>query len=298
MSNRWKKSVIHLECATDSLYFKERDDHISSLQDKLSTGEITQEEYFSELDKGTRDLRFQGSALFLEHKKRRYLVTARHVLLDKTATEKRNLDFPMIFNMIFRVPSLDEVSNSNEGRIEFLMNLGAGLPSHAPYTFSSPELDLAIISLDSRNTDFANQLIQLGYTPMPSDFIDDLPNEEGEDVYTIGFPQATSLLGQLKQHSAAKMWSSSNYSLPVFSYGKVSMTHESLPFYWCDMSIYPGNSGGPVFSGERLVGVVSAQASTPLDGVPQIRTRIPFAKVIKSCHVKELLSLQIPKDCL
>ena len=34
------------------------------------------------------------------------------------------------------------------------------------------------------------------------------------------------------------------------------MLHNTLPFFWADMSIYPGNSGGPVVANDRLVGIV------------------------------------------
>ena len=54
------------------------------------------------------------------------------------------MDFPIIF----RVPSLDELARGDVPKIgEFLMNLGAGVSSLTPYTFSDPSLDLAVISL-------------------------------------------------------------------------------------------------------------------------------------------------------
>jgi CBS domain-containing protein len=47
------------------------------------------------------------------------------------------------------------------------------------------------------------------------------------------------------------------------------MVHHILPFFWADMSIYPGNSGGPVVEDGKLVGVVSAQAVEFLIGAGQ-----------------------------
>jgi S1-C subfamily serine protease len=176
------------------------------------------------------------------------------------------------------------------------MNLGAGASFTVPYTFSSPDLDLALVSLDQRDERFAEELISLGYSPIPSELIEDGPSSEGAEVFTVGFPSATALLGQISQHPASAHWSSSHLSLPVFSWGKVSMLHAQLPFYWCDMSIYPGNSGGPVIENGKLVGVVSAQATLPIDDAPQVRTRIPFGKIIKTCFVKQLLETQEAKD--
>ncbi|UTD54437.1 trypsin-like serine peptidase [Halomonas sp. MS1] len=321
MNEEWKKAVVHLECATDSEHFYDRIKRMDELRQKLESGEISQTEFGQEISGRSRDLRFHGTALFISHNQRRYLLTARHVLFDEHSA-KRELEEEIqrtegwpehsrdhilssaneralnnIFNIVFRVPSLDEVmSGSDSGHREFLMNLGAGASFTVPYTFSSPDLDLALVSLDQRDERFADELIALGYSPIPSELIEDGPSSEGTEVFTVGFPSATALLGQVSQHPASAHWSSSHLSLPVFSWGKVSMLHAQLPFYWCDMSIYPGNSGGPVIENGRLVGVVSAQATLPIDDAPNVRTRIPFGKIIKTCFVKQLLETQEAKD--
>ncbi len=74
------------------------------------------------------------------------------------------------------------------------------------------------------------------------------------------------------------------------------MLHDALPFFWADISIFPGNSGGPLVANDRLVGVVSAQATLPIDDVPDVRTRIPFGRIIKTKFVRNLLELQEQKD--
>lgn len=321
MHEEWKKAIVHLECATDSEHFYDRIKRMDDLREKLDQGKITQEEFGQEIAGRSRDLRYHGTALFISYNERRYLLTARHVLFDKISADreyKEELErtksnsnassqflleyaneraLNNIFNIIFRVPSLDEVLQKGaESHKEFLMNLGAGTSSSVPYTFSTPELDLALISLDQRDTKFADQLIELGYEPISSNLINNCPSSEGADVFSVGFPSATALIGQVSQHPASAHWSSSHYSLPVFAFGKVSMLHKELPFYWCDMSIYPGNSGGPVIENGKLVGIVSAQATLPIDEVPNIKTRIPFGKIIKTSFVKELLQIQEQKD--
>lgn len=321
MYERWKKAVVHLECATDSEHFYDRIKRINQLRKKLDRGEITQEEFGQEITGRTRDLRYHGTALFISHNERRYLLTARHVLFDELSAKReyeeeleRAKSWPEgsrhyilqhandralnnIFNIVFRVPLLDEVlQQGGEAHREFLMNLGAGTSCSVPYTFSSPELDLALISLDQRDSHFADQLVALGYEPIPSDQIGESPSSEGADIFTVGFPSATALIGQVSQHPASAHWASSHFSLPVFTFGKVSMLHRELPFYWCDMSIFPGNSGGPLIEAGRLVGVVSAQAVLPIDDAPNVRTRIPFGKIIKTAYVKDLLHIQEQKD--
>ncbi|VUS54388.1 hypothetical protein SB6412_02636 [Klebsiella pasteurii] len=320
MYEQWKKAVVHLECATDSEYVIDRIKKQNDLFGQLSRGEISYEQY-NEAQPKIRDLRYLGTAIFLSHNENYYLLTARHVLYDEhTAMREyeeqvkryegwpegfasfslggdQKQDLNKIFNAIFRVPSLDEALAGRENEYgDSLINLGAGSSFSHLYTFSTPDLDLAIISLNRRNKDFAERLMSLGYAPIPSDLIKDSPSLEGGDVFTVGYPGATSLLGQVIQHPSLAANSSSNMSLPVFSWGKVSMLHSNLPFYWCDMSIYPGNSGGPVIENGELVGIVSAQAVLPVDEIPQIRTRIPFAKIIKTGFVKQLLEEQEAKD--
>jgi len=67
------------------------------------------------------------------------------------------------------------------------------------------------------------------------------------------------------------------------------MCHPALPFFWADISIYPGNSGGPVIEDDKVVGIVSAQAIWE-------DARIPFARVIRMEHVRPLLDEQRRKD--
>ena len=74
------------------------------------------------------------------------------------------------------------------------------------------------------------------------------------------------------------------------------MLHDELPFYWADMSIYPGNSGGPVFENEKLIGIVSGQPSIQVENFKELQVRIPFAKIIKAKYVKELILEQEQRD--
>lgn len=320
MLEKWKRAVIHLECATDSEHFYDRIKRIDQQRALLDEGQITHEQFSAEVAGRSRDVRFHGTALFLSHAGRRYLLTARHVVWDELSAKREMevdvqhaLSWPehrrqdmiqsaedraqnKIFNIIFRVPTIDEVLANKKDR-SFLVNLGAGASFTVPFTFSDPDLDLALISLDQRDSQFADELNSCGYVPVTSDDIADGPDAEGQEVFAIGFPSSTALLGQISQHPASANWSSSHYSLPISSFGHVSMLHHALPFFWADMSIYPGNSGGPVVADNHLVGIVSAQATLPIDGVPDVRTRIPFGRIIKTSFVRALLESQEKKDC-
>lgn len=305
MLERWKRAVIHLECATDSVSLDKRIQRWDTIHRKFEEGDISPEEVAREYQRGSRDKRYHGTAIFLEHERRRYLLTARHVLFDELSAKRESKSAQesagnQIFNIIFRVPSLDEILQwGSEYHREFLMNLRAGVPSAVPYTFSTPELDLAIISLDQReqiDSRFGDDLVALGYQAIELNDISDEPSAEGSEVFTIGYPDATALLGKLNLHPATAHWSSAYVSIATLTYGRVSMLHKLLNYFWCDMSIYPGNSGGPVIENQKIVGIVSQQPSLPIETLDDGRYRIPFGKVIKAKFAKSLLEEQIKKD--
>ena len=276
------------------------------LRTQLDQGQITDEQFLEQISAGSRDIRSQGTGIFISHNNRRYLLTARHVVWDDHTPNPPGLPKEyafersqnQIYGIIFRVPSLDEILSMHPAdNPKFLMNLGSGAPDLTPYTFSDPSNDLAIISLDQemrQDAAFADELESRGYTPIPVEKIAEEPGSEGQEVFTVGFPSATSLIGSVG--NKLDHWASNYHSLPSFSFGRVSMLHDMLPFFWVDMSIYPGNSGGPVITDGNLVGIVSQQASIPINEASNLTTRIPFGKMIKAKFVLELLDAQEKKD--
>lgn len=363
--DEWKMAVVHLECATDSQSLNERIHLQDELWKKLDKGEISADQYMkstSEIfSKNFRAKRFQGTAIFIEHDSRYFLLTARHVLYDEISARsilsderipseiRDRMAKDKIYNIIFRIPSYDEFLQARRPIIQIvgagnvilrepsgdeppptsgpimlepLMNLGAGTSDMLPYTFSGSEIDLAVISLrnDPFVARFTQQLFASGYSPISSADILDEPSAEGADIYTIGYPDSISTLGEFELPLAMKFWASSFYSLPASSFGKVSMLHDELPYFWGDMSIFPGNSGGPVIENGNLVGIVVAQPPVKLtqnealalekesedekmvDYVIKtimrtgITSRGPFANITKSKFVMDLLTEQIKKD--
>jgi len=272
-----------------------------------------------------RDVRWTGTALYVKDDDgTAFLVTARHVLrVDEMArlhsfryrpqgpgeSEPSNswMDEGLsrleaeqeerwIAPAIFRVPRFTGVARDEQlpysvGHMLGWLNTGPSA-GHA-YTYSASELDLAVISLSRarRNRsaeEFLDAMIAEGYEPIPTSLIADGPSGVGADIFTMGFP-GTATVGYRSLHPASQVWQSSQMSLPVASWGRVAMDHEALPHFWADMTIYPGNSGGPVVEDGRLVGVVSSQAV--VDGV-----RVPFARVVKTAEVLRLLDVQREKD--
>jgi hypothetical protein len=269
---KWKRAVVHLECAADS-----------------------------DMDRGMfRDIRSRGTALFIESSDQYFLVTARHVVLNKLSDT--------IYNMIFRVFSLEELASGgspgpdpNRGR--FLMNLGAG--GSVFYSFSEPDNDLGVISLNHLlYIEFRNDLLASGYRPVSIDDVDEGPSKEGAEVFSVGYPGSMATVATWAE--SLPMWASAAISQPCFSFGRVAMSHPLLDYFLIDQSIYPGNSGGPVVEEDRLIGIVSGQPTMRLEyesdtSIParptlEARVRIPFGNIIKAKHIRPLIDKQINKD--
>jgi hypothetical protein len=222
-----------------------------------------------------RNLRYRGTAVFVEHKERYYLITAEHVVHDlvgakhelefrldrfkkwrgteeeyeSSGTKERDEDGAkhVIYDLILRVPSFDSQESTSSGLPpQVLMSVGAGTyPDTTDYSFH-PELDLAIISLNARKgfRPFLDELMDEGYRPISLDQdVDERPQTEGTQVYAVGFPNDIAVIEQRNVNTTLQ---SKCISLPVYSFGYIAMLHPRLSNFWCDISIYPGSSGCPI----------------------------------------------------
>ena len=318
----WKKAVVHLEVAGDSQSWQKRIERLNEIRKTRKKGGVTASELSKILYGSMHDIRRQGTAIFLKHELRYYLITARHLVHDKQTAKRefnekvqglegskasfkraviaelqRIADYRM-YNVVFRVPLLDDIISGREmEHINFLTQF-------TPHTFSIPDLDLAVISLNGGYQHFADHLLSSGHKPISLDNISDGPSGEGVEVYCVGYPGAVAILGRKRTGTVENRLSSSLFSLPSFAFGRVSMLHNALPFFYCDISIYPGNSGGPIVEGGELVGIVSGQPAIPiaeksngrLKNAEGLFSRIPFGKIIKANFIKKLLGIHMNRD--
>ncbi|MHC4249197.1 MAG: S1 family peptidase [Planctomycetota bacterium] len=317
--SRWKRAVVHLESASDSQALDEQLAREAALKGSLKDGEISQEQFAEQICRLGRDLRGRGTAVFLTDQDVHFLLTARHVLHDGVEAQRREEQArrerdgvdrnagDSICSPIYHVPTLDDIKRGWKGDPNsLLMNLGAGSGATRCYTFSPADLDLAVVSLRSMYSHFADRLLQLGYQPIRlSDIASEGPDPDGDGVFTVGFPAAISTPLRRELKTNERPWASDAICLPAITTGCVATDHADLHFFTCDMSVYPGNSGGPVVQSGKLIGIISNQPAlrteivrtdgTTVAGVTAV-ARIPFATAIKSKHILRLLHEQKEKD--
>lgn len=300
---------MHLEGAVDGVPIQERIEAMRAMAARLGDPDAPKTlDPEEEARVRGRDIRSWGTAVFIEDNDAHYLLTARHVLAppelaaqDVEATTPefvRRSETPQqredrvrrwILPIIFRVPGLDELLTRRAVEpADFLMGLQAGSDWMKPYTFSPPEFDLAIVSMRDE-PGFARDLLEAGYEPVSLADLADGPSREGAEIASVGFPHATAIVTKQKLDPAIAHWASSFISVPVMSFGHVAMSHEALPYFWADISLYPGNSGGPVMEDDKLIGIVSEQAAVD-------EARIPFARVIRAEPLAALVDEQRTRD--
>jgi len=293
----WKKSVIHLEGAAD----------IETVRRRIRSSENDARE--------VNEDRYWGTSLFLIHNGRHYLVSPRHVVHDTLqagrylqnaedelspswSTEFRDSHMQSardeaetcIFNILYRVPSLEEFQNDTpQGIPEFLIGLGDGPYNQRSYTFSDPEINLAVVSLDPRHTAFAERLLSAGYVPVSTNKIMDQPSREGTEIYTVGYPIMPALFDRLDVEFSESLWNIGFISIPTFTFGRIVSLHAEAPYFLCEMNMNSRMACGPVIEKERIVGIINSHAKSLQVGSHGINA-------LKGKFIKSLLKKHIEKD--
>jgi hypothetical protein len=206
-----------------------------------------------------------------------------------------------IFLEVLRIPKYSELSDTSIPE----MPLGLlGVPSYARsnYVYSSPDQDLAIISLDgnSRYSIFAELLIKRGYKPITRDDLDTSAMDYGQDLMAVGFP-IIAFDGVRNLSPEKAPWYSNFIFEPMVTFGKLAVPEIHHYYFIGDMTIAPGNSGGPIVSNNKLVGIVSQQGKLALENntgnqVDTLFSRYPYVFAIKSNNIYSLLHEMQIKD--
>lgn len=199
-----------------------------------------------------------GTAIYALHNNNHYLITARHVVED--LSEK---DTGRTYSRIFLIQNgsstlaAKKVINEDESGGGMLMNLNAGRPWDRPFVFS--ENDLAIIDLShsgSGGLEFIKILDQRGYRPILISDIDTVDSKKtGVKIMALGFPEESEL-PRKDLPKALLNWQSALVTLPVVTKGEYLKLVTEEKFFDGNIFVYRGFSGGPIVSGNKLIGIV------------------------------------------
>jgi hypothetical protein len=251
--NKWVHAVINIQCQTPK-----ESPSISHILDEFFNHQINHDQFMRKLDSVNAlalSLATAGTATYLLYKSHHYLLTAKHVLND--ATRGKNA----IFYIIILV---NDVNNPGETRIidnnnNMITEKEPFLIGNESYIFSSDDDDIAIVCLDvdPQGIQFWKTLDKRGYIPIKSDDIDTKckikPNQK---IICIGYPQDISVVDVKNLPIGAFVWQSFQITTPILTHGVISDIIQDKNYFFGDTFVYHGNSGGPVVSNNKLVGIV------------------------------------------
>ncbi len=283
---KWEKSVINIECLELRFSPEEIDQLISTekMQRKLLTEE---DELQRRTELGRETIPVSGTAIYVTDSGSKYLVTAKHVIYDQQ--ESQSTAGPRLYRDIsIRTPY--EYFLKRKVNDASILTTGYGPVS--PFYLSDDATDIGIISLQASHTNFLIKTLEDdGYVPINmTDIGRSEDNTTGENIAAIGYPDI-SKVGIFQKRND---YQSNVVVLPVSTFGHIAMAHNQLSYFIGDITVYPGNSGGPVIKGNKLIGIVSGQVLIPVDQANRLSSRGTLAKVIRAEHI--LLGLKKLKE--
>jgi hypothetical protein len=301
---RWKNAVFNLEVTMRAV----SETNLSRLWWEASEKAIKKEDN-TELRKRyeeerlrlmPNEKRMSGTGILYQDNGQYYILTARHVVADELTAQDELFESQLRFSERSPQQPLnpheqERAYNTIAHRIFVVPTLGIEPTNLSPrnwmifptnFRFAPAPLDLAIIRLGLEDERFLKTLSQRGIVAIQRRDIEASPRAEFDEVFTIGFPSAMSLVGQRDLHPALAHWESSSVSLPHTTSGRVSLLHEKLQMFKADLPVYPGNSGGPVIADDKLVGIVIQQPAANLEGLFEVRREIMNDPRIRAAQSK------------
>jgi len=293
----WEQSVIHLEGAQN----------IEQVQNRIHQSSASGQNISS----------LWGAAVFIDHLGKNYLLTSRDIVHDSTLAHQirrsiRNGNFEAlsneirlskdlqmeaeaqaaIYQILFKIPSIKELKGKNaQAGPVFLMGLDKGELSGRAYTFSNPDINLAIISLNRQEFRFAENLLASGYKPVPSDRIGQSPSASGVEIFTVGYPVLTALSRKLDVSMEEEKWTGALASVPTYSYGHVEKCRIDNPTFECKFGMDVANSGSPIIENNMLVGLLQK----PIAG---LKSEEVAWQSVKASQIWKLIKIQARKDSI
>jgi len=196
------------------------------------------------------------------------MVTAKHLIVSKEKTDGIEDINQMI---VGNVNSNGQISNDIN-----MIGLSYFFARKPTYAFSSDADDIAVISFASKNfKNYADYLKAIGCVAIPLQSISDEVNK-GDELITAGYPETSF-------HDRAVATNT----------GKADDVNKASSSFKAKISITPGYSGGPVFKGNKLVGVISYPDDMTSNADV---SKKPYAKKSSETVVKASVILSVLKD--
>ena len=237
-----------------------------------------------------------GTAIFIERGGKEYLVTARHVLIDENLSvreyqveKKREKES----SGVFKSKDLIDYLKLNE-RLTLIPIYGSkngDLNIQSVYSGDLKfktflDIDVIVVSLESEEGHrFSSILKSFDLAPLNINNIDSTGiGDVGSELIIAGFPVASRIDDRLP------------FMLPLFTFGRIAQFNLGLDHFIGDVTLMPGNSGGPAITDGKVIGIVTSQMQLPLVFDPSVtdapsgyNSRSELAYIVKSNKIFTLL---------
>lgn len=250
--DKWRRASIDIQMYSHNFYEFAEESQIKNLFIKNKISVCTRDSLLDALY--SRRVIERGTAIYFKHENKKYLITARHILYDKRlafyldSVYKREgaTSEDVIYETIISIPL---------GRRDTpLFGDNKLINDTFSHTFSDPDTDLAILSLDA-NKMFSENLDK-DFTPITIEDIDTSGLfKYGQDLMVIGYPEYAGILRLIVPSSRKGLMAINRFEL-VVTMGKYASKYRNNLFL-ADVTSMPGNSGGPIISNNKLVGIIS-----------------------------------------
>ncbi|MDB5009226.1 MAG: hypothetical protein JWQ06_15 [Mucilaginibacter sp.] len=267
--DQWKKAVVKIESIQQRYTSAQVDMLLHQQVDTIKR--LSQHEMYSRLDDlvNIKDT-IRGTGILVADGTKIYLITAKHLI---KATEKLTNGLETINDLL----SIKSNVNNKKSNDISLMNLATNDVPARPFIFSDDQNDIGIISFQKIGyKSIVAYIKQMGCIPVPIQLIDNLNNMNTNDaLFTIGFP---AIPGNESNN-------------PVVANGKIASYNKSAINFTADLTVYPGNSGGPVIKNNKLIGVLSYQKGIKnnIDAAMHPYDQANLATVTKASYIIPLL---------
>ncbi len=221
------------------------------------------EEYASQKDT------IRGTATLISDGDKMYMVTAKHLIVSKEKTDGMEDINQMI---VGKVNINGQLSNDIN-----MIGLSYFFARKPTFAFSSDQDDVAVISFASKNfKNYGDYLKAIGCVPIPLQSISTDEVSKGDELIAAGYPETS-----FQERSTAT------------NTGKVDGNNKAATSFKAKITITPGYSGGPVFKGNKMVGIISYPDDMTSNADV---SKKPYAKKSSETVIKASVILAVLKD--